>query len=62
VDYRLRHLIANKRGTECLKAAADKRGGRTDRSSAGLTGNIARGARRRGNAAGQRLLRGRRRR
>jgi len=44
VDYRLRHLTTNKRGTECLKAAADKAQWKSRPSPApASSGNIARG-------------------
>lgn len=44
VDYRLRHLTANKRGSECLKAAADKAQWQNRPSPApASSGNIAKG-------------------
>jgi CO/xanthine dehydrogenase Mo-binding subunit len=44
VDYRLRHLTTNKRGTECLKAAADKAQWQNRPSPApASSGNIAKG-------------------
>jgi CO/xanthine dehydrogenase Mo-binding subunit len=44
VDFRMRHLTANKRGAECLKAAVDKAGWQKRPSPApASSGNIARG-------------------
>ena len=44
VDYRMRHLANNKRGSECLRAAADKAGWQKRPSPApASSGNIARG-------------------